>query len=79
MHNDNRANERRAMKNELYQTGDKAEELARIIATQLSPSELDVVYNFALSLNVKTSTGGRPTERAALWRRSLAKTWDFLR
>lgn len=48
------------MKNELFQTGDKAEELARVIATQLSPSELDVVCDFALSLSVKTPSG--PTQ-----------------
>lgn len=51
------------MEKEQYQTGVKAEEFARIIATQLSPSELDVVYDFALSLNVKTSPG--PTQTVA--------------
>lgn len=41
------------MENEKKQTSIKAEELARIVATKLSSSELDVVYAFALGLSVK--------------------------
>ena len=42
------------MENEKKQTGITAEELAQIIATKLSSSELDVVYAFALGLSAKT-------------------------
>ena len=59
MYTDSRANERRAMENEKKQTSVKAEELAQIVATKLSPSELDVVYAFALGLSAKAQPNGK--------------------